>query len=234
MGIPRVRFYAINPDLLELIVLESVKLPSRHTIHSAVGSPFSENPFSRRAKRCFRFCVPEEWYRRSRTRTVTASASSAAQLEATVKQLAALEEFEEEGDDEGTAKRHELSRTQNKETATTTVASDWRASLSPNRLSTLFDGWIRAPPPTSPTRVSAIFLPDKKSVSEPKLLEQQAANSPVSTDVGQDDFDAADFEKMVVSTCQIFWMSLLLMNKSSTERPRAQRKAEGCNVRNVP
>ena len=231
MGIPRVRFHAINPDLLELIVLESIKLPPRHMIHNAVGSPFSENPFSRRAKRCFRFCVPEEWYRRSRARTV--SVSSAAQLEATVKQLAALEEFEEE-DDEGTAKRHEFSRTQNKQISTTTVASDWRASLSPNRLSTLFDGWIRPPPPTSPTRVSAIFVPDRKSVSEPKLLEQQVANSLVPIDVGQDDFDAEDFEKMVVSTCQIFWMSLLLMNKSSTERPRAQRKAEGCNVRNVP
>jgi len=118
--------------------------------------------------------------------------------ESTIKRLAALEEFEEDADDdEGTLKRHHPRP--HLHSLAQSSSPDWRTTLSPNRLSNLFDGWIRPSPPVSPTRISAIFVPDKKNVSEPKLLEHQAMNTSVPSDAGYDDLDIADFQKMVVS-----------------------------------
>ena len=46
----------------------------------------------------FRFCVPDEWYRRSRSRNL--SSASFETSEATIKQLEALQESDEDEDDE--------------------------------------------------------------------------------------------------------------------------------------
>jgi diaphanous 1 len=120
----------------------------------------------------------------------------------TVKRLAALQEYEEGESNEVAVKQDEDSPSQSPGAS----SSDWRASISPSRLSNLFDGWIRPTTPASPTRASAIFIPDKKSVSEPKLVEHGTGNVPIHTsdDSGMDDFDLADFEQMVVRWCKPF------------------------------
>jgi diaphanous 1 len=169
---------------------ESTKIPSSSLILKIIDFPLIANPFSHSAKRSFRFCIPDEWFRRSKTRQLLSS--SVEPSESTIKGLAALEESEEE-EDEGTAKRRETSRVH-------PGALDWRASLSPNRLTSLFDGWIRPSPPASPTRASAIFASsDKKNVSEPRPLEPLGATTSDRMNTNQDDVEMADFEKMVVS-----------------------------------
>jgi diaphanous 1 len=114
----------------------------------------------------------------------------------TIKRLAALQEHAEDDPQEDTVNRGDLSPLQSP-----LSPSDWRATVSPSRLSNLFDGWMRPTTPSSPTRASVIFAPDKKSVSEPVLVEHGTGTAPTSIaddDAGSDDLDLEDFERMVV------------------------------------
>jgi hypothetical protein len=114
----------------------------------------------------------------------------------TIKRLAALQEYEDE-ESGSTTKRDDVQSSQS-----SGAPSDWRSTMSPSRLSNLFDGWIHPTTPASPTRASAIFAPDKKSVGEPKLVEHVTGTMPIhagaSDDDGTNDFDLDDFEDMVV------------------------------------
>src|SRR5262245_26692997 len=87
------------------LLLESSTLPASSSMFYILQTPFVPNPFAPSAKRGFRFCVPEEWYRRSRSRPVANLSFEPSQ--STIRRLAALQESDEEGtddDEEGTAR----------------------------------------------------------------------------------------------------------------------------------
>jgi hypothetical protein len=178
--------------------LESSRLPKSSLIFNIVGFPFSPNPLSSSARRSFRFCVPDEWYRRSKSRSQ--SSASTEPSESTIKQLASLQEAEEDDDDddEGTARLNETQSPRSN-------ATDGQTSAAQNRLSTMFDGfWLRSSP-AAPSRSSAVFSPDnrKSIVSEPKLVPH-FTGGPLKENDGLDDesqdFDEAAFEAMLVRT----------------------------------
>jgi diaphanous 1 len=136
------------------------------------------------------------------------SSASFEPSQSTIRRLAALQESDEEDEDEGTAKLRGDSHSSSRPNAT--IVSDWRGSISPNRLSNLFDGWLNSSPPTSPNapnnRSGTIFSPDnRKNVSEPRLVEHQTGNGlkkyqiPDTSDESESEgFDEADFEEMLV------------------------------------
>lgn len=145
----------------------------------------------RTAIRSFRCCVPDEWYRRSKSRST--SSASYEPSEDTVRRLASLEESDEESEEgDGTAKLKESSPSPSK--STFSAPNDWRGSLSQSRLSTMFDSWIH---PTAV--VDPPSTPEKKVVSEPKLVEHKTGGSPGSPVPNPDDPEAAEFERMLVS-----------------------------------
>ena len=152
----------------------------------AIQAPVSPNPLSPSATRSFRFCVPDEWYRRSKSRNV--STASLEPSEDTIKKFRALQastdddygddEDEDDDDDEGTAKMAAGKQ------HSPNSSNDWRGTVSQNRLSTLFEGWLRSPP-SSPNnnnkgnRNTVIHSPDKRMsiVSEPVLVENRVLRS---------------------------------------------------------
>lgn len=140
----------------------------------------------------YRFCVPDEWYRRSRTRTL--SSGSLTPSEATIRRLADLEESEEEDEEEsaegeGTAKAQ---ATANQSPPSSPPKSgDWRGTFSQARLSTMFEGWL----PTSPTPVTPVESPAQNkrtsvNVSEPTPVQAESVES--------DSDDLSEFEEMMV------------------------------------
>ncbi|KAJ6583786.1 hypothetical protein B0H10DRAFT_2168123 [Mycena sp. CBHHK59/15] len=142
---------------------KSSRLPRSSLISNVVGFPFSDNALSSSAHRSFRFCVPDEWYRRSKSRNL--SSASTEPSESTIRRLASLQETEEEDEeDEGTAKLNDT-------VSPRASAAEGASSATQNRLSTMFDGWLRGSPVT-PSRSSVVFSPDnrKSVVSEPKLV----------------------------------------------------------------
>jgi diaphanous 1 len=112
--------------------------------------------------------------------------------ELTLKRLGSLEESDGEDEDEGTAK---LGAGRPTETA------DWRGSFSQNRLSSLFDGWLRPTSPASPHRNSITQpLGNRKSVSEPRLVEHHTGDtmSPDAINEVTEDDSSSDFDEMLV------------------------------------
>lgn len=161
--------------------------------------PYTANPFKSKARRGFRLGVPDEWYRRSKSRNVS---SAVAPSDSTIKRLAALQESDEEGDEEGegTAKMGEQ-KAQDRPNSAKTV--EQRGIVTQSRLSNIFEGWLNSPP-SSPNRNSAIFSPEnRKSVSEPKLLDKGTngmdGNSSESSDDGDEERFEKEFEDMLVS-----------------------------------
>lgn len=149
------------------------------------------------ASRSFRFCVPDEWYRRSRSRSN--SSASLGPSEDTVRRLEDLQESDEESEDgDGTAKQKDAPP------APASPPSDWRNSISQNRLSSMFESWIY-PTNTSPSNTTT--RSEKRVVSEPKLVAQHTGGSPVAlppTDQHPQEselpLDNAEFEEMLVSS----------------------------------
>ncbi len=160
------------------------------------------------ASRSFRICVPEEWYRRSRSRS--SSSASLAPSEDTVRRLEDLQESEDEGEEgDGTAKQKDLglstSEIEPGNSQVFTSPSDWRNSISQNRLSSIFESWIH---PTATGTTNHVTSPEKKAVSEPKLVPQRPSSGPSAavpsgTQAPQSDRDTVDsseFEEMLVSS----------------------------------
>jgi diaphanous 1 len=165
---------------------------------NVVRSSFFSNPFSARARRGFRFCVPDEWYRRSKSRSITTG--SLQPSESTIKRNAALREADDEIDEEGTARFQTAASHILSPTVAPPASPDWRSSISQARLSSLFDVWKRPVSPTSPSPPGVSHK--KKVVSEPRLVEQHSGNSLLSTgdevtEVVQT-FNATYFEQMLV------------------------------------
>jgi len=188
---------------LLIIYAEISRLPNSSLIHTIIAAPFCVNPFSRKATRSFRISVPDEWYRRSKSRTVSSASTEPSQN--TIRRLEALQESdedEEEAEAEGTAKA----------VGGTPPSSD-RGTYSSNRLSSLFDGWLGSPT----ARNSAVFSPSpsperRKSatVSEPMPVQSQHTGSSLRQSISVDqltaneeeeesEFDHAAFVEVVVS-----------------------------------
>jgi diaphanous 1 len=169
-------------------------LPASSAIFDILKFPFTPNPFTRSAKRGFRLCVPEEWYRRSKSRPVPNIPFEPSQ--ATIRRLAALQESDEEGtdDEEGTAKFQTAASHLTNHSTVHQHSPSRRNSISQRRLSNLFDGWFR---PTSPTRPHVSLPQDKKNVSEPQLVEHHGGYDSSDTSDSQD-LDNGDFERMLV------------------------------------
>lgn len=163
-------------------------------------------------------CVPDEWYRRSKSRNV--STASFETSDSTIRRLAALQESDED-EDEGTAK---LASDSPMRPPPATNTADWRGSLSQNRLSSLFDGWLNSSPPTFPDHNSTFGSPgDRKSVSEPKLVGPSAGNGIVVDNTNTEiegDFSEADFENMLVRSEFLKWdhVSFYLLERYGFER----------------
>lgn len=131
------------------------------------------------------------------------SSASLEPSESTIRRLAALQESDEEDEDEGTAKVHDKPNSRGlPETSTT----EMRGSVSQNRLSSLFEGWMGTSSPASSNRSSAIFIPEnRKSVSEPRLVEHHTGASlttdripEANEDDESSDVDENDFKQMLV------------------------------------
>ncbi|EMD40584.1 hypothetical protein CERSUDRAFT_102967 [Gelatoporia subvermispora B] len=180
---------------------KSSRLPNSASLSNILESPFSTNPIGPSATRTFRFCVPDEWYRRSRSRTI--SSSSLTPSEATIRRLADLEEEEEEDSEvvDGTARQKDLVQPQERETISpqaTGTAADWRGSVSASRLSSLLEGWVYSTPSGTGS------ISQRKPVSEPKLIDRRnsiiiAGPADMTTTDGgaADDVDAAVFEEFL-------------------------------------
>lgn len=140
----------------------------------------------------YRFCVPDEWYRRSRTRTL--SSGSLTPSEATIKRLADLEESEEEdeeepGEGEGTAKAQPA--VIQSPASSPRKSGDWRGTFSQTRLSTMFEGWLpSSSAPAAPVESSTQNKRASLSVSDPIPLQTESMESDL------DDLD--EFEEMMV------------------------------------
>ncbi|KAJ4496810.1 formin homology 2 domain-containing protein [Lentinula lateritia] len=181
---------------------KSSRLPGDSLIYSTVEFSYIPNPFPPSATRAFRICIPDEWFRRTKTRT--ASMTSLEPSQSTIRRLASLQESEEEGEDEdereeegeGTAKVTNIASPENKSSS-----SDW---TSTNRLSTLFTGWL-SPSTEGPNRSTVVAFPDKRKsvVSEPRLFEQHTGGnhkeSSASSTEDESDFDENGFNDMLVS-----------------------------------
>lgn len=163
-------------------------------------APYTPDPYSNSGMRSFRLCVPDEWYRRSKSRS--SSATPLKPSEDTLRHLARLEESEEESEDgEGTAKMTDpLNPTQvsslpsSASITSISASSGWRSSISQNRLSSLFESWV------GPS--SAGSSPDRKTVSDP-ILVGNVPGSPTSNNMASSaslprDGDNSDLEELLV------------------------------------
>lgn len=178
------------------IVVDVSQLVPTTRISSIIAFPFSVNPSKSTAKRYLRFCVPDEWYRRSKSRSVLPAPGPS---ESTLRRLAGLavlqeSESEEDAESESTAKL----RTRNP-----TADAKQRGLVTQVRLSSMFGEWLRPSSPTT-SRNSAVKTDEnRKSVSEPKpapvsRLIERTDSSDLSEDEQDGDFDEA-FEKMMVN-----------------------------------
>ena len=166
-------------------------------LYDVLAFPHHANPFTRKAKRKFRFCVPEEWYRRPGDR----NAPSRADKGLTVTDgHSSLSNNDSEG--EGTAKA--IKSAQPVAPSSVKEATEKRISATQNRLSSMITGFLLpSPPTTSFTPDNAVVSTNKlKTVSEPVLLEQQHTGNSVRT-VDEDgssieDIDVDAFEAMLV------------------------------------
>ena len=180
-------------------------------IFRVIELPFSANPFSSMARRKFRFCVPDEWYRRSKSRNVSPAPYPS---ESTLKRLAALQESpdEEQDDDEGTVT---ISKATASVPGDTAKAVEQRGLVTQARLSNMFENWLWPTSPPSSNRTSVILAPgNRKSVSEPKLapasgIIKSRISSETSEEGSDGDFDAA-FERMLVSRTYVLSIVFLI------------------------
>jgi diaphanous 1 len=178
------------------------RLPVTSVVFNLTGFPFSPNPFKSTAKRKFRICVPDEWYRCAKPRTIQ---SAPAPSDSTMRRLAAMQSDEESSDEEGEGTARMGDQTPGRPNSAKDL--EQRGLVTQGRLSSLFEGWTNHSPP-SPDRNSASFTPEnRKSVSEPRLVDQAIYNplgrhSIADTNTKDEenaDFSEKSFEEMLVS-----------------------------------
>lgn len=198
---------------------ESYRIPLDSTLSSVLESPLFPNPFPGAASRSYRFCIPDEWYRRSKSRSVSPTAPRNA-----LGDLESPEKSEDESEGEGTAKQKALARSSSTTSPPTSpgfaAPIDWRGSMSQARLSSIFESWIH---PSGSSSSSTSSRSERKSVSEPRLVEHTTGGNvqtspagsydPLPLDQQQDEgVDRIDFEQMLVciphSTYSIYLINM--------------------------
>lgn len=193
--------------LVASVPLEISRLPNSALVSRIVESPFTSDPFQSSARRTLRFCIPEDWFRRSTSHHLSLPSLPS---HAALNQSGDSEESDQDAstEGEGTAKQQKM-------TGTTHYLNERPnsvglvGSLSQGRLSSFFDGWLSSNlVSTSPTRSSTMGFPsDRVVVSEPKLVEHRTGDTHsldgeyvVSAGEGDgEEPDPAAFERMLVS-----------------------------------
>ena len=108
-----------------------------------------------------------------------------------------MQEFDEDEDeDEGTAKIRTVSQPSPNPVSSQTTQPE--RAVSPNRLSSIFDGWLRpmSPPPVI-RHPQPPVLDSRKYVSEPQPVKPSEKSFDILTQV-EGGIDEADFENMLV------------------------------------
>lgn len=133
-----------------------------------------------------RFCIPDQWFRRK-------PPSASTQSRSTTDSAA-----DEEGD--GTAKQSKSSAGSTAfHTAPRPASPEWRGSVAQSRLTSLLAGWSQ-PAPATTSVVVATPTGNRKSVSEPLLVQQNTGGSfSTRESVSSGDFDVEEFERCMVS-----------------------------------
>lgn len=184
--------------------------------------PFLPNPFESTAQRNFRICVPDEWYRRTKSCNNQAATTPS---DSTTKRLADEDSSDEEG--EGTARVEDRTASSGRPNSAKDVEQG--GVVIQGRLSSLFEGWT-SQSSTLSNRSSASFTPDnRKSVSEPRPVDQViyshlGRNSMPDSNTMDDenmDFSEKAFEEMLVSPMDSKKYITLL--QYSIGRTRSQR-----------
>lgn len=122
-----------------------------------------------------------------------------------MKRLASLQESDEESGD-GTAKAQKERIQETVSSASGgffTATSEWRNSVAQSRLSSMFDSWM-SPSSSGNTVSSPPTSPERKKVSEPKLISHDTGGSidmKTSPDLSDSQgVNSADFEHMLVGS----------------------------------
>ena len=143
-----------------------------------------------------RFCIPDQWFRRKPRSSSTQSRSSADSASRSETGSSA----DEEG--EGTAKQSKSTVGSSTQFATAPMpgSPEWRGSVAQSRLTGLLAGWSQ-PAPATTSAVVATPTGNRKSVSEPLLVQQNTGGSPlIGENVDSSDFDVEEFERCLVSS----------------------------------
>lgn len=200
----RVRFHVLRSNAVALTLTydhastESSQLAPTTILSHVLDSPNPPTGFSSLATCSFRIAVPDEWYRRTRSKSRHRSSLSLTPSEHTIRALQDLteededeeatngpraqsEESESETEGDGTARQKDLSPPPSTSGAAGGKGGrpDWRSSISQNRISTMLEGWLRPSTPTNEPHQSDATPTtppsNRMSVSEPVLLSQNGA-----------------------------------------------------------
>jgi diaphanous 1 len=125
-----------------------------------------------KAIRRFRVCVPDEWYRRSVSKSHSLSSFSLDYGDTTIKQQQ-VDDDDEEDEDEGTAKAVTKYPPSAADRSTSSPTPTLSSDSSKNRLSSMFDSWLHSPSTASPSIPATPSSREdrRKSVSGPVLVE---------------------------------------------------------------
>lgn len=164
-----------------------------HVVEQAVR-PLSA-PANTTLRRILRLCVPDEWYRRSKSRSLSLTPiESGGTLLETPSQSPS--EDEEKG---GTAK-------QRPKVVDSISRSEKQQASQPSRFS-LFEGWGSVSSPTGSTTLSSALPGDRSSISvSAPMVTLQAQRTGLGIGLEEEaqmteDDIASEFESMMVGTC---------------------------------
>ena len=174
------------------------RLDSSVAISQVIDAPFRPNTFPSKTQvnRIIRICVPDEWYRRSKSRV----SSTALDNNDTLKASGHGNVEDDEEEEGGTAKQNHAP------SVSTSRSADPKQS---NRLSSIFEGWLPGGglAPVPPVLANAA-AGDRSSINVSKpvpVLEPQKTGLGVSMSdesEGDEVDEVADFERMLVSNAR--------------------------------
>jgi diaphanous 1 len=175
-------------------------VPDTANVSKLNETPYTPNPFRTSATRRLQFCVPDEWFRRSKFRVAPSLAHQPS--EETIKQLANLDEMEAVDEGEGTAKQKDAPRSPpavSSPIQSFNPGTEWRGTVAQRRLSSLFETWKGS------GDAGGSGTMGKKTVSEPQLLSLGAngatsgSHSSDAEDSSESELDPTEFEEMLAS-----------------------------------
>jgi len=197
------RFLGIFPASSSQIVVS--RLGTRDVLSERLVLPRSPSRLPPGSPHYFRLCVPDEWYRRSASKSRALSSSTLDDGD-TLRRRAAedLDEGDEE-DEDGTAKAAKKANQDIDPAVCPSLPNNGEASK--NRLSSIFENWVS---PTSNSPTSSTPQDWRKSVSDPIRVEgggtlrlkshatgSSASNISDDQDESDTDVDAAEFDHML-------------------------------------